>query len=320
MSINNQNLVFFQEHRCRCLSTDSTCWPNSTVWEAFNRSIDGRLVSPVPSAAVCQSTSANSDACTIAINQWHNASWRSDQAGAMQNHNWENSSCSIYFPNITCNQGSVPVVGVNATLPEHVQATIRFASTHNLRLVIETTGHDFLGRSTAAGSLLLWLHHMKNMTMIDQFTSCGSSVMNAVRLSAGVQWGEVYEWLDQYNLTAIGGAAATVGTTGGFTQGGGHSPLSRWKGLAADNVLEFDVVIADGRRMTVNSCEEEDLFWALRGGGGGTFGVVLNVVLRTFPSPSIIGASFSFSPSNDTEYETFIRDFVYFLPTLADGN
>ena len=72
--------------------------------------------------------------------------------------------------------------------------------------------------------------------------------------------------------------------------------------------------------MTVNSCEEEDLFWALRGGGGGTFGVVLNVVLRTFPSSSVIGTGLSFSPSNDTKYEKLIRDFVHFLPTLADGN
>ena len=65
----------------------------------------------------------------------------------------------------------------------------------------------------------------------------GSSVTNAVRLSAGVQRSEVYQWLDQYNLTAVGGTSATVDTTGGYTQGGGHSPLSRWKGLAADNVL-----------------------------------------------------------------------------------
>ena len=260
------------------------------------------------------------NACNITTRQWSNASWRSDQVGAMQNHNWENSSCSVFFRNTTCNQGSVPILAVDAILPEHVQATVRFASKHNLRLVIKTTGHDYLGRSTARGSLLLWLHHVKNMTMIDRFTSCGSSIANAVRFSAGVQWGEAYEWLDRFNLTAVGGASATVGTTGGYTQGGGHSPLSRWKGLAADNVLEFDIVTADGRRLTVNSCEDEDLFWALRGGGGGTFGVVLNVVLRTFPSSFIIGTAFTLSLSNDTNYEQLIRDFVHFLPTLADGN
>ena len=78
------------------------------------------------------------------------------------------------FTNSTkCNQGSVPVIAVNATLPEHVQTTVRFAATNNLRLVIKSTGHDYFGRSGAAGSLLLWLHHMKNMTLIEHYSSCG---------------------------------------------------------------------------------------------------------------------------------------------------
>ena len=97
----------------------------------------------------------NVNACVTAITQWTNASWRSDQVGAMQNYNWENSSCSVFVANSSCNQGSVPILGVNATLPEHVQATIQFASKYNLRLVIKTTGHDYLGRSTANGSFLL---------------------------------------------------------------------------------------------------------------------------------------------------------------------
>ncbi|CAF3835225.1 unnamed protein product, partial [Rotaria sp. Silwood1] len=67
--------------------------------------------------------------------------------------------------------------------------------------------------------------------------------------------------------TAIGGECDTVGVAGGYLQGGGHSPLSRWKGLAADQVLEYDVVTADGQRQTVNVCNNGDLFWALNGGG-----------------------------------------------------
>ena len=114
----------------------------------------------------------------------------------------------------TCNQGSVPILAVNATLPEHVQATLQFANTYNLRLVMKTTGHDYLGRSTAFGSLLLWLHYMKNMTLIDNFPLCtGENISNAIRLGAGVQWGEVYNWLAPYNLTAIGGASGTVGAS-----------------------------------------------------------------------------------------------------------
>jgi len=237
----------------------------------------------------------------------------------MQNPNWENSSCSIYYYSSTCNQGSVPILAVNATLSEHVEKTLQFVNTHNLRLVIKNTGHDYAGRSTAYGSLLLWLHHMKNKVLMNEFTTCdGETISNAIRLEAGVQWGEVYQWLNDYNLTAIGGASGTVGSVGGFLQGGGHSPLGRWKGLAVDQVLEYDVVLADGRRETVNACRNRDLFWALRGGGGGTFGVVLSAILRTYPSPSIVAAFQMANAPNDTRYISFIRHFTQLLPMLAD--
>jgi FAD/FMN-containing dehydrogenase len=238
----------------------------------------------------------------------------------MQNSNWENSSCSVYYNSTKCNQGSVPIFAVDAILPEHVQTTLQFANTYNLRLVMKTTGHDYLGRSTAFGSLLLWLHHMKNMTLINNFSLCtGEIVTNAIRLGAGVQWGEVYTWLAPYNLIAIGGASGTVGATGGFLQGGGHGPLTRWKGLAVDQVLEFDVILANGSRETVNSCENSDLFWALRGGGGGTFAVVLSVVIRTYPSPSLFFNYLDINAPNETRYNSFIHNFVQLIPTLADA-
>jgi hypothetical protein len=238
----------------------------------------------------------------------------------MQSSNWENSSCSIYYNSTTCNQGSVPVFAVDAILPEHVKTTLEFVNKYNLRLVMKTTGHDFFGRSTAFGSLLLWLHHMKNMTLINNFPSCtGEYVTNVIRLGAGVQWGEVYNWLAPYNLIAIGGASGTVGATGGFLQGGGHGPLTRWKGLAVDQVLEFEVIMANGRRERVNSCENSDLFWALRGGGAGTFAVVLSVVLRTYPSPSVVYSLLHVSAPNETRYNNFLHNFVRLLPTLADA-
>ena len=251
--------------------------------------------------------------------EWHNPIWRGNQAGAMQNPNWENSSCSITVNQSTCNQGSVPIFAVNATLPEHVQATIRWVSRSNLRLVMKTTGHDYLGRSTAAGSLLLWLHHIKDRRLIERFSSCtGKKHSNVIRLGAGVQWGEVYQWLAPYNLTAIGGASGTVGATGGFLQGGGHGPLTRLHGLAADQVLEFDVVLADGRRERVNECENSDLFWALRGGGAGTFAVVLSVLLRTYPSPTVVASLQRIHLSNASDYAAVIHRFTRFLSKFDD--
>jgi hypothetical protein len=238
----------------------------------------------------------------------------------MQNHNWENSSCSIHTNSTKCNQGSVPVIAVNATLPEHVQATVNFAATNNLRLVIKSTGHDYFGRSGAFGSLLLWLHYMKNMTLIEQYSSCGlANVSNAARIGAGVQWSEAYRWLNEFNLTAVGGAAGTVSAIGGYLQGGGHSPLSRLKGLAADQVLEYDVITANGERQTVSPCQNGDLFWALSGGGGGSYAIVLSAVLRTFPTPYIVAVTYGINVPNDARYSRFIGSFIRWLPTLADA-
>ncbi|CAF3634913.1 unnamed protein product [Rotaria socialis] len=198
---------------------------------------------------------------------------------------------------------SVPVIAVNATLPEYVQATIKFAAKYNLRLVIKTTGHDILGRSTAPGSFLLRLHYMKNMTLIPQYSSCGSAnVTNVVRLGA-----------------AISGSCNSVGGTGGFLQGGGHSLLSLWKGLDVNQILEYDAVTVDEQRKIVSLCQNSDLFYALSGGAGGSHDVVLSVVLRTFPSLYIIGIFLSIEVSNETRYVTLIRDFVRFLPKLVDG-
>ncbi|CAF5000659.1 unnamed protein product, partial [Rotaria sp. Silwood1] len=293
---NYADILCSLELRCRCLMSDPACWPNKFVWRKFNKSIDGRLIFVRPTAAFCAGNPPNMEVCNDARSQW-----TSD------------------LENVTCTQGSVPLYGVNATTVEHVIATIRLANEYNLRLVIKNTGHDYLGRSTAADSLLLWLHYMKKMTLVEKYKSCtGEIVSNAIRLSAGVQWGEVYSWLANYKLIAIGGISSTVGAVGGYLLGGGHGPLSRWQGMAVDQVLEFDVVTADGQRRKVNACQNQDLFWALRGGGGQTFAVVLGAVLRTFPSPSMVSTSYSISASNETRYARLIRDFVRLMPTLAD--
>ena len=81
-----------------------------------------------------------------------------------------------------------------------------------------------------------------------------------------------------------------MGAAGGFTQGGGHGSLGPMYGLAVDNVLEVDVVIANGTLLTANKCTNPDLFWALRGGGGGTFGIVTRMVHKAHPTvPNYFG-------------------------------
>ena len=96
----------------------------------------------------------------------------------------------------------------------------------------------------------------------------------------GNQWGEVYELMTEKEVVVVGGGALTVGAAGGFLQGGGHSANSPKLGLAVDNLLEADIVIADGTLLTINKCWHTDLFWAIRGGGGGTFGIVTRAVYK----------------------------------------
>lgn len=91
---------------------------------------------------------------------------------------------------------------------------------------------------------------------------------------------EVYEEMTDHNVLVVGGTSATVGAAGGYLQGGGHSANSPRHGLAVDNLLEADIVIADGTLVTTNACTNKDLFWALRGGGGGSWGVITRVVYK----------------------------------------
>ena len=87
----------------------------------------------------------------------------------------------------------------------------------------------------------------------------------------------------------------TVGYTGGYLAGGGHSPLASLYGMASDHVLSFEVVTADGRFVTASPTQNTDLFWALRGGGGGTFGVVTSATVRVHPALPIVTSAFNFT-------------------------
>jgi hypothetical protein len=94
----------------------------------------------------------------------------------------------------------------------------------------------------------------------------------------------------------------TVGCIGGYTQGGGHSPASRDYGLAADQVLEAQVVLANGQIVTVNSCHYPDLYFAIRGGGGGTYGIVTSMTVKAYPSQPVVAQALTLIPlSEDTE-------------------
>ena len=97
----------------------------------------------------------------------------------------------------------------------------------------------------------------------------------------------------------------TVGVSGGYVAGGGHSPLSSLYGMAADQVLAIEIVTPDGRFVTASEESNNDLFWALRGGGGGMFGVMTSVTVKVYPVIPVATMQFSFATSTNVSSTTF---------------
>ncbi|KAG8714353.1 hypothetical protein FRC08_012055 [Ceratobasidium sp. 394] len=300
------------------------CWPPPEVWSSFNASIGGRLVAPRPPAWPCHDPNYDEAACNVAKANWYDSFWRSNQTGAMQDPIWESPGCSINTPrNVTCEQGFVPTYSVVANGGSDVSRAVVFAGKHRLRLVVKNTGHDYLGRSSAAGSFSIWTHRLKGMNFTDSFvpTGCSRNVSGVpgVTLRAAEQWRDVYQAVDERNMTIVGGAANSVGAAGGYVQGGGHSPLGFLYGMAADNVLQFTVVKPDGKTVKANACQNKDLFWALRGGGGSTWGVTLDVTYKTHPPlRSIVGIGVTMNATSPEKFRDLGEMFLSALPGLSD--
>jgi FAD/FMN-containing dehydrogenase len=123
---------------------------------------------------------------------------------------------------------------------------------------------------------------------------------------AGDQAGDMYDYLEPRGYMAVGGECPSVGVAGGYTPGGGHSPLTSVVGLAADQTLEFEVILANGRKVTASPKENPDLFWALSGGGPGTFGIVWSMTAKAFRDVPVSGSILTFtSGPNNTEAAFF---------------
>ena len=178
--------------------------------------------------------------------------------------------------------------------------------------------HSYLGKSTGKGALGLWTHNLKSLELVD-YKSDGYNG-KAVKMGAGIQAFEAYEFADSHGIRVLGGECTTVGLAGGYTQGGGHSTLSSLYGLAADNTLEWEVVTADGQHLIASHDQNSDLYWALSGGGGGTYAVVLSLTTKAHPDGVVGGAALSFNTTAvppDT-YWDLIGVWQAGLPALVD--
>ena len=162
---------------------------------------------------------------------------------------------------------------------------------------------------------LIWTHYLKDIDFLDYHSAYYTG--KAIKMGAGMQEFEAYAAADKEGLNVVGGECPTVGLAGiylvytncsaliiaigGYTQGGGHSALTPRYGMAADQTLEWEVVSADGKLLRASPTENPDLYWALSGGGGRTYGVVYSLTSRVYEDQPVSGVNFTFTSAGLTE-------------------
>ncbi len=287
-------------------------WPSESDWEALNERVGGRLIRPVSPTVACASD-AGGDACADDLKALENPFVHEDLAGATQSTGWLDAWTTEVSP-----------YAVAAQSARDIAAAVDFAREHDVRLVVKGTGHDYLGRNNAADSLLVWTHHMRNINRHDSFVPdgapAGTEGVPALTVGAGTRWLEAYGAATEAGLYVQGGGCTSVGASGGFIQGSGFGSYSKAFGTGAGGVLQFTVVTADGEVRVANQYNEPDLFWALRGGGGSTFGIVASTTLLAHPIPSLTGTvTGTIAAADDAAYEELVRRYVEFYPEALNN-
>ena len=189
--------------------------------------------------------------------------------------------------------------------PADVQATVRIAREHELPLSVRAGGHDWAGRALRHEGLVIDLSHMKRVD-VDVEASVAT-------IQGGATGVDVIAAAAAHGLVAAIGNCGDVGMVG-LTTGGGYGPLTSRYGLALDNVLGAEVVLADGRLVHCDDRENPDLFWALRGGGG-NFGVVTSMRVRLHPIRRVLAGMMLFPWS---EAESVLRGYAEIIVGAPD--
>jgi hypothetical protein len=278
-------------------------WPDTASWERLNEAVGGRLVKVERPWALPGRDGA---ATQKIIKDLQNPLYIGNQPGGTQSTGW-----------VDAWMAAPSVYAVAAKTADDVVAGVNFARTHNLRLVVKGGGHSYHGTSNAADSLLIWTRAMNQIVLHDAFVAqgCSGSVspQAAVTIESGAMWIDAYEAVTtKAGRYVQGGGCTTVGVAG-LIQSGGFGSFSKRFGTAAAGLLEAEIVTADGAVLFANACTNSDLFWALKGGGGGSLGVVTKVTLRTHELPEWFGVvSTTIQAGSDSAYRELIGRFIAF--------
>lgn len=277
-------------------------WPNAAAWDSLRHATSGRLLKLASPFAGC---SADAAACAAIREQLKNPYFVGDNPALTQTSGWQDAWLS---------QPSAYAVAARETAD--IVAAVNFARTHRLRLVVKGGGHSYKGTSNAPDSLLVWPRAMSAVELHDAFVPRGGrqeQAMPAVSIGAGAMWIDAYTAVTtRAGRYVQGGGCTTVGVPG-LVQGGGFGNFSKRYGTAAASLLEAEIVTADGQVRIANAHSNPDLFWAIRGGGGGTFGIVTRMTLRTHELPEFFGGVFGeITANSDAAFKALVARFVAF--------
>ncbi|MBA3412771.1 MAG: FAD-binding oxidoreductase [Actinobacteria bacterium] len=202
-----------------------------------------------------------------------------------------------------------PRVVVRCANVDDVVAAVGFAREHELDLAVRGGSHSVPGFGTCDGGVVIDLSRMRGVTV--------DPASRTARAEGGATWGDFNNATYEHGLATTGGIISTTGV-GGLTLGGGIGYLARGFGLSCDNLVSAEVVTADGRRLTASEDENDDLFWALRGGGG-NFGVVTSLEFKVHPVKEIYGGPMFFEVDDAADVLRFYRDFIVDAPEQFGG-
>ncbi len=280
-------------------------WPDASEWEALRRRVNGNLIAVQSPLDACRAA-PEGPACSALFRELKNPYFIGDSPALTQTSGWVGAWTS---------QPSAYVVA--ARTATEVAAAVDFAREKNLRLIVRGGGHSYLGTSNAADSLMIWTRAMDDIAVVGDFVPRGAPAGHppqpAVSVGAGAIWMHAYQAVTSGAGRYVqGGGCGTVGVAG-LVQGGGFGTYSKQFGIAGANLLEAEIVTADAALRIVNVYSEPELFWALKGGGGGSFGVVTRLTLKTWDLPGSFGlVSTHIRARSESAYQQLLARFIAF--------
>ena len=243
---------------------DDACWPNAAKWNDLNATVGGRLfaIGEVEDV-MCKCAESH---VTLSANPFPTFDG-TREATLANGACMQFQDCFYEYCEASSRPKTLPEYSLEAHSEFDVRMVLEFATEHSIPVSVKSSGHSYTAASSTSGSILIWMRNFKTYSP-NEFgpltDSCGTRHADTIKLGGGQPWGEVYKAvLNDGAYDVLGGSSVNVACCGGWLAGGGLTTMSRFRGLGIDNVLRYEVVLANGSLVVADECSNNDLFWAL---------------------------------------------------------